>query len=211
MKHLIISILILIICSCKPNDDVNNPTDFIETLKPIWATVLLDDFDFGTGIQGRTLGVNNGEVVLFNGVKNTFQTLNGLDVNTGEILWTFDEDNIRNGSFKLYETMHQNFSHTVFPADEGVYVFEIDNGNYFSFPELNASFITRFGDDYYLSKHIQNDQGEKYGCLFKGNFFDYNYFENIICPDYSFEFLNSLGFWGYLNAICSFEDKHGID
>ena len=202
----------LFLLSCSPENKKSiNPLGFIEKINPLWTTVLLDDFNNGIGIQGRTRGINNNRVVLFNGVKNTFQTLNGLDVNTGEILWTFDEDNIRNGSFKLYETMHQNFSHTVFPADEGVYVFEIDNGNYFSFPELNASFITRFGDDYYLSKHIQNDQGEKYGCLFKGNFFDYNYFENIICPDYSFEFLNSLGFWGYLNAICSFEDKHGID
>ena len=188
MRHLIISILILIICSCKLNDDINNPNDFIETLKPIWATVLLDDFDFGTGIQGRTLGVNNGEVVLFNGVKNTFQTLNGLDVNTGEIIWTFEEDNVRNGNFSYYHNPSNNCikKETIFFQNSNIgYYFSIGSGEYkkFNLNTNSSDFLlnsTCINEKYFFTEKEETVDGFKV-CL------AYNTYSNLanfckLCP-----------------------------
>jgi len=216
MRHLIISILILIICSCKLNDDINNPNDFIETLKPIWATVLLDDFDFGTGIQGRTLGVNNGEVVLFNGVKNTFQTLNGLDVNTGEIIWTFEEDNVRNGNFSYYYNPSNNCfgnENIFFQSVDIGYFFNIKSGSFTKF-NLNDNYSqfllnsTCINEKYFLRQREVIENGFR-TCLFYNA---YSSFDDLIklCPKLDYNKANSLNNFGGVNYYIPFKENTDI-
>jgi len=208
MKFLMFIFISLFLLSCSPENKKSiNPLGFIEKINPLWTTVLLDDFNNGIGIQGNTHAMNNGNVVLFNGVKNTFQTLNGLDVNTGKIIWTFDKDMVRNGNF-VHDHFYSNGNYTIFKSLKDYYIFNISNGRYQK-ETSQISYVSVYGlqNNFYIPMEFSDSLNNTYYCVTKGDFLNLDGIQKISCPIYSIKASTPLGRYSFMRNTVPFEQS----
>ena len=203
-----IILVLLLNSSCGKNDIGVENSSPITQLDPLWSRVLLDDINGSEGIQGKSMGCNNGNIVIFNGVKNGFQTLNGLDTSSGELVWEINNQGFRNGELAI--KYFQQFNNFIFYKTDGSFhIVNIEDGSFIrkEVQEPLSYVYSALGNSIYQT-NIKDPGNLSYDeCVTRSDYLDPSFIQETICPPFTYERAFPNGYYGYTRMVRAFEEN----
>lgn len=205
MRLLSCLFIIIFLCGCEDKESINNPEEtLIDGVNLLWTTELSDGSDY---IIKATQFPEFDGTIIFPGIKNNLSFLNGIDINTGEILWEKENignlfSGIKNHSFQENVYLRGIEEHRSINIKTG-----LDNWalNYGDLPVTGNNFGLE--EQLYVIQAIYDEDGTFTPCIYNGNLKNTNAFEFIVCPNYSLDYAMATGLYGSVGTIHPFVEN----